>query len=97
MNQTDGPYTVQLLPFVSDLFLFEHVLCHLGVAEVSGEISGNFHRAQILSLSGQPVSLDLSARECIVVSLPKRIKFFSNYANVHAGKQLAGVFEVNRG
>lgn len=28
-------------------------MCHLDVAEVSGEISNDLHRAQILSLSGQ--------------------------------------------
>ena len=63
MNQTDGPCTLQLLPFVSGLFVFEQVSCHLDVAEVSGEISNDLHRARILSLSGQPAYLHFSPRE----------------------------------
>lgn len=54
MNQIDGPYTLQLLPFVSGWFIFQQVSCHLDAAEVSGEISNDLRRAWILSLSGQP-------------------------------------------
>lgn len=95
MNQTDSDQYFTASSFVSGLFILEQLSYCFDIAELSGGISNDVHRAWILSLRGQPADVQFSPGEW-VVSLPKRVKFLSNHANMYPGKCLASMFKVKR-
>lgn len=63
INQTDLACVLQLLPFVSGLFIFEQVSCHLDIAEANDEIFSDLHRAWILSFSDHSLLSALLSKE----------------------------------
>lgn len=76
INQTDLACVLQLLPFVSGLFDFEQVSCHLDIAEANDEISKDLHRAWILSLSAHSLLVCPSLRGVSSGKSPEKDQHF---------------------
>lgn len=95
--QTDWVCVLQILPFVSGLFIFEQVSCHLDVAEGNDEIFNDLHRAWILSFSGHSLLICPSLQRMHSGKSPEEDQhFFLNCANMCTGRWLANMFNVNQ-